>query len=348
MQYKKLGSSDLMVSEICLGSMTWGTQNTPEEGHAQIDMALDYGVNIIDTAEVYPVNPMSAETQGSTERIIGQWIQKSGKRDKVMLATKVAGAGYAPVREGSPISRANIQAAMDASLRSLCTDYVDLYQLHWPNRGGYMFRRNWDYDPTAQVKTEVLDHMLEVLETLNEFVKAGKIRAIGLSNETAWGVAQWVRIADENGLPRMCAIQNEYSLLHRLFDTDLAEASHNEQVGLLAYSPLSGGLLSNKYKGGAECPAGSRMSINNDMFGRITPRLWDAIAAYKAIADKHGYDMVGMCIAWLQTRPFMGSVIPGATSVEQLRPILESTKLTLSAEAMADIAVAHKAWPMPF
>ena len=243
MIYRELGRTGLKVSAICLGSMTWGTQNTTDEGHAQIDMALDRGVNFIDTAEMYPTNPLSKETQGDTERVIGEWVAKSGRRDEVIIATKVSGEGYKNVRDGAPISPETINQALENSLRSLQTDYVDLYQLHWPNRGSYMFRQNWTYDPTRQDRANTIAHMEEVLDCLNGHIKAGKIRHIGLSNESAWGTAQWLRLSEERGLPRMASIQNEYSLLCRLFDTDMAELAHNEDVGLLAFSPLACGML---------------------------------------------------------------------------------------------------------
>lgn len=348
MQYNTLGTTDLKVSELCLGSMTWGTQNTTAEAHEQIDAALDYGVNMIDTAEMYPVNPLSKETQGDTERVIGEWVAKSGRRDQVMIATKVSGAGYMNVRDGAPISPETIHAAVEASLKSLQTDYIDLYQLHWPNRGSYMFRQNWTFDPTHQNKQQILDHIVSILETIDGLVKAGKIRHFGLSNDSAWGTAQWLRASEERGLPRAQTIQNEYSLLCRLFDTDLAELCHNEEVGLLAFSPLAVGLLTGKYKGGANVPDGSRMSLVPDLGGRITPRLWPAVEAYQAIADKHGLNPAQMALAWCRTRPFMASAIFGATTMDQLEVALKSTELVLSDTVLAEITAAHKAHPMPY
>jgi aryl-alcohol dehydrogenase-like predicted oxidoreductase len=348
MRYNTLGTTDLKVSELCLGSMTWGTQNTTDEGHAQIDMALEYGVNIIDTAEMYPVNPLTKDTQGNTERVIGEWVAKFGRRDDVMIATKVSGAGYMNVREGAPISPETIHQAVEASLKSLQTDYIDLYQLHWPNRGSYMFRQNWSFDPTSQNKQEILDHIVSVLETMQDLVDAGKIRHFGLSNDSAWGTAQWLRASEERGLPRAQSIQNEYSLLCRLFDTDLAELCHNEEVGLLSFSPLATGLLTGKYKGGETVPAGSRMSHVADLGGRITPRVWEAVAAYQQIADDHGLNIAQMALAWCNMRPFMASSIFGATSLEQLDLAIKSTEVTLSDDVMTAIATAHKAHPMPY
>ncbi|MEX0502279.1 aldo/keto reductase [Alphaproteobacteria bacterium LSUCC0719] len=348
MIYNRLGRTDLNVSALCLGSMTWGTQNTTAEGHAQIDMALDHGINFIDTAEMYPTTPLSKETQGDTERVIGEWVASSGRRSDVIIATKVAGVGYMNVRDGAPISPATITAALESSLRSLKTDYVDLYQLHWPNRGSYMFRQNWQYDPTKQDRTVILDEMNDILTCLEDFRQQGKIRHVGLSNESAWGTAQWLRIAQENDLPRMASIQNEYSLLCRLFDTDMAELAHNEDVGLLSFSPLACGLLTGKYSADGTPPKGSRKDINDTLGGRITPRLWPAIDAYRGIADDHGLDLGQMALAWCLRRPFMASVIFGATSLPQLENSLKAITLDLSDEIMARIDEAHKAHPMPF
>ena len=348
MIYNRLGRTDLNVSALCLGSMTWGTQNTTAEGHAQIDMALDHGINFIDTAEMYSTTPLSKETQGDTERIIGDWVAASGRRSDVIIATKVAGQGYENVRDGAAISPATIEVALEASLRSLKTDYIDLYQLHWPNRGSYMFRQNWHYDPTTQDRAAILDDMNDILTCLEGYRQQGKIRHVGLSNESAWGTAQWLRIAEDRDLPRMASIQNEYSLLCRLFDTDLAELAHNEDVGLLSFSPLSCGLLTGKYSAESTPPKGSRKDINDTLGGRITPRLWPAIDAYQGIADDHGLDLGQMALAWCMKRPFMASVIFGATSLPQLENSLKAATLDLSDEIMARIDVAHKAHPMPF
>ena len=348
MSYNTLGNTDLKVSEICLGTMTWGTQNTEAEGHAQIDLALDHGVNFLDTAEMYPTGPLSKETQGDTERVIGSWIAASKRRDDIIIATKVSGEGYANVRDGAPISRETITIALENSLRSMQTDYIDLYQLHWPNRGSYMFRKNWTYDPTGQNKAETLDHMAEVLSCLEDMRRQGKIRHFGLSNESSWGTAQWLRLADEQDLPRVVSIQNEYSLLCRLFDTDLAELCHNEQVGLLAFSPLACGLLSGKYEGGTTTPPGSRMSIISDLGGRITPRVWPAVNAYLAIARKYEIDPVQLAIAWTLTRSFMASSIIGAKSLDQLTTVLGAAEIELSDAILADIDLAHRAHPMPY
>jgi aryl-alcohol dehydrogenase-like predicted oxidoreductase len=229
----------------------------------------------------------------------------------------------------------------------MATDYIDLYQLHWPNRGSYMFRQNWTYDATCQNKEETLAHMYEVLLTFQELKNEGKIREFGLSNETAWGTSQWVRMAEQHDLPRMVAIQNEYSLLCRLFDTDLSETVHNEDIGLLAYSPLAAGILSGKYTPDVT-PAGSRRSLNETLNGRLNENLWPALDAYRDIAKRHELDLCQMAIAWTLTRPFMASSIIGATSMEQLETILGAADLVLSDEVMADIQATFRKHPMPY
>ena len=231
MRYRRLGDSDIDVSEICLGSMTWGKKNSEAEGHRQIDFALERGVNFIDTAELYP-SPVSADTVGDTETIIGNWFAKRGRRQDVVLATKVVGEGFAAIQDGIDISPKKIDISLAGSLRRLQTDYIDLYQLHWPNRGSYHFRQHWRYDPTGQDTRATLEHIEEILAHLKTLVEAGKIRAIGLSNETCWGSAQFLRVAAAGGYPRVVSIQNEYSLLYRTHDLDLAELSHHEGVGL--------------------------------------------------------------------------------------------------------------------
>ena len=348
LKYNTLGRTDLKVSALCLGSMTWGTQNTAAEGHAQIDMALDHGINFIDTAEMYPTTPLSKETQGDTERIIGGWVEKSGRRDDVIMATKVTGEGYRNVRGGAPISPSTIGIALENSLRSMKTDYVDLYQLHWPNRGSYMFRKNWRYDPTTQDRDAILEDMASILECLEGYRREGKIRHFGLSNESAWGTAQWLRLSEDRNLPRVVSIQNEYSLLCRLFDTDLAELAHNEDVGLLSFSPLACGLLTGKYSADAAAPSGSRKSIADDLGGRISARLWPTIDAYRKLAADHDLDMAQMALAWAMKRPFMASVIFGATSLEQLENTLRCLEIQLDDDIITQIDDIHRAHPMPF
>lgn len=346
MKISALGRSDLRVSAFCLGSMTWGTQNTAEEAHAQIDLALERGVNVIDTAEMYPTTPMSAETAGATEEIVGQWVAKSGRRDAVVLATKIVGPGNQTVgRDGARIGPDTLRAALEGSLRRLRTDRIDLYQLHWPNRGAYHFRRNWSYDPSGQARGE-RDDMRAILETLAGFVAEGKVRHVGLSNETAWGTAAFLGLAEGEGLPRMISIQNEYSLLCRLFDTDLAELCHHEDVGLLAYSPLAAGLLSDKYREGRR-PDGSRATINQNLAGRLSPQSERVAAAYADLARAHGLDPAQMALAFCASRPFMASVIVGATDLRQLELNLGAADLVLPTEVMDGIARLHRAHPLP-
>ncbi|MFV2035117.1 MAG: aldo/keto reductase [Halocynthiibacter sp.] len=348
MQKKPLGQTGLTLSELCLGTMTWGTQNTAAIGHAQIDMALDHGINCIDTAEMYPVNPASAKTIGRTEEIVGDWFAKSGRRDDVILATKITGKNGGIVRDGRGIDATTIVEAVNGSLRRLQTDVIDIYQFHWPNRGSFQFRQNWDFDPSGQDRAATIAHMQEALDVLQRLVEDGKIRHFGLSNESAWGTAQWLRLAAEKELPPVVSIQNEYSLLCRLPDTDLAELCVNESVGLMAFSPLAAGLLSGKYQPDIT-PEGSRRSLNPTLSGRLdSGRVWGAVAAYREIAERHGLGLPQMALAWCRTRPFMASAIFGATNLDQLKAALESVEVVLSDEILAEISKAHRAHPMPF
>ncbi len=348
MKMNPLGRTGLTVSELCLGTMTFGTQTSEAEGHAQIDRALAAGINIVDTAEMYPVNPVARETVGRTEEIIGTWnAANPDRRGEFVLATKHSGAGLAAVRDGAPITAESIPATVEGSLRRLQTDYIDLYQFHWPNRGSYMFRQNWSYDPSGQDTSATLANMEACLEALQKQVDKGNIRHFGLSNESTWGTAQWLRLSEHWGWPRVASVQNEYSLLCRLYDTDMAELSHHEDVGLLAFSPLAAGLLTGKYQGGA-VPKGSRMTFASTLGGRVTDRVPGAVAAYLDIAARHGLDPVHMALAWCRTRPFMASAIFGATHMDQLEHILASVDVELGEEVLADIAIAHKAHPMPY
>jgi aryl-alcohol dehydrogenase-like predicted oxidoreductase len=326
--------------------MTWGTQNTEAEAHAQIDMALERGVTFWDTAEMYPTNPVRVETVGRTEEIIGNWFGASGRRGEVVLATKITGKGQM-VRPGEPISGATMRAAVDGSLRRLRTDYIDLYQLHWPNRGSYHFRQMWRYAPTGADRDTETAQMTDVLETAQALVAEGKIRAIGLSNESVWGAARWLHLAETLGLPRMASVQNEYSLLCRQFDTDWAEFSLIEDMPLLAFSPLAVGLLSGKYAGDVT-PEGSRRSFTPDLGGRMTPQVFEAVAAYLGIAARHGLDPCQMAIAFCRSRPFTTIPIIGATTLDQLATNIGAADVTLSDEVLADIAAAHRLYPAPF
>ena len=347
MKYNQLGSSDIKVSDICLGTMTWGTQNSEAEGHAQMNYALEHGVNFFDTAEMYPANPISAETQGRTEEITGSWFNASGNRDKVILATKVTGEGLKWVQDGAPISPKKINISIEGSLKRLQTDYIDLYQLHWPNRGSYHFRQSWKFNPTGQNREETRAHIHETLEALKALIDAGKIRQIGLSNETCWGTSQFLQIAEANNLPRVVSIQNEYSLMHRSYDLDLAELSHNENVGLLPYSPLACGLLTGKYQGNQK-PSGSRMTIDPDLYGRVNEISLAATDTYIAVAQKHNLDPSQMAIAFCNQRPFVTSSIIGATSIEQLAINIGASDVTLSDEVLDDIQQVYRQYPIPY
>lgn len=346
MKMNRLGRTDILVSEICLGTMTWGSQNTREEAYAQMDYALDHGVNFFDTAELYPTTPLAAETYADTERLIGDWFEKTGNREKVVLATKVAGPGRPYIREGKPITASVVKEALDASLKRLKTDYVDLYQIHWPNRGHFHFRGAWSYNPFKQDREKAAADIAEILEALGDCHKAGKLKAFGLSNETTWGTQRYLTLAEAKGLPRVATLQNEYNLLYRHYDLDLAELSHHEDVGLLAYSPLAGGILSGKYLDGRK-PAGSRGSINGDIGGRLVPQQEAATRAYVELAAKHGIDPNALAIAFCLTRPFMASAIIGATTMEQLKVNIGAADLTLSDEIMSEIARIHRLYPMP-
>ena len=347
MRQVSFGSTGQTVSELCLGTMTWGTQTPADDAHRQMDMALAAGIDIVDTAEMYPVNPVRKETIGGSEAILGDWnAANPGRRGDYLLATKISGEGGV-AREGALITGAALRESLEGSLKRLKTDYVDLYQLHWPNRGSFQFRKNWTYDPRGQNKAETLAHMEDVLAEADKLIAEGKMRHIGLSNESAWGTAQWVRVSEDKGLPRVQTVQNEYSLLARMYDTDMAEMSVNEEVTLLSFSPLAAGFLTGKYQNGA-VPAGSRMSLVPEMGGRKSARVFDAAAAYLEIAARHGLDPVHMALAWQQTRPFAISAIFGATTSAQLEHIFGAADMTLSADALEEITAAHKAHPMPY
>ena len=347
MRQVKLGKTDLMVSELCLGTMTWGSQNTEAEGHAQADLALDHGVNFWDTAEMYPVNPVRAETVGRTEEIIGTWLAARGGRDRLVLATKVGGGGNAALRNGGPLTGAVLRQAAEGSLRRMQTDHIDLYQIHWPSRPHYHFRNIWNFDPGQGDASKIEAQMLEILTVAGELVAEGKIGHIGLSNETVWGAAKWLALADRHGLPRIATVQNEYSLLCRQFDTDWAELSVIENLPLLAFSPLGAGILSGKYAGDVT-PEGTRRSVNPTLTGRITPQVFAATAAYLGIAARHGLDPCQMAVAFCLTRPFPTVPILGATSVAQLKTDLGAAGLSLSPDVKAEIDQAHRAHPMPY
>lgn len=346
MQYKQLGRTDLNVSLIGLGTMTWGRQNTQDEGFEQMDYALEQGINFFDTAEMYAVPP-TPDTYGKTEAIIGNWFATRKNRDKVILASKIAGPGMAWVREGTnTIDRKNILLAVEGSLTRLKTDYIDLYQLHWPNRGSYHFGQIWDYAPDFD-KAAVEANFIDVLETLDELIKAGKIRHIGLSNETAWGTSKWLELSEKLNLPRMASIQNEYSLMARHFEPDLSEISLHEDCGLLAWSPLTRGLISGKYLNGA-MPEGTRLAIDSRKEHRANPQTDATIEAYIALAKEHNLDVCQMALAFVNQQPFVTSNLIGATTMQQLKSNIDSINLTLSEEVLNGIKAVRRRYPMSF
>ncbi len=346
MQYRKLGRTGLDVSLICLGTMTWGMQNSEAEGHEQMDYALTRGINFFDTAEMYAIPP-TAETYGKTEEIIGTWFANCKNRDQVILASKIAGPGLPWIRNGeNHINRKNILEAVEGSLKRLQTDYIDLYQLHWPNRGSYSFQQYWGYAPDFD-KSAVESNFVDVLETMGELIKAGKIRHVGLSNETAWGTMKWLELSEHKSLPRMASIQNEYSLLSRTVQPDLHEIMMAEECGLLAWSPLARGMISGKYLDGAR-PDGARLTITPGQERRDTLHANNAIKAYIAVAKKHDLDVCQMALAFVNMRPFVTANIIGATNMEQLKTNIDSVDLTLSNEVLADIDAVYREYPRPY
>ena len=345
MKLKKLGRTDIDVTEICLGTMTWGVQNTEADAHNQIDYALDAGINFMDTAEVYAV-PSSPETYGKTESHIGTWFKKTGNRDKFVLASKISGGGNSWIRNGTRPDRQTVREAVEGSLRRLQTDYIDLYQVHYACRGHYHFGSAWQYAPHNQEKSQVVAQIEEALQGLGDMVQEGKIRHIGLSNETAWGIGQWLKLSERHDLPRVASVQNEYSLLQRVFDLDLAELSHHEDVGLLAYSSLASGVLTGKYLDG-KLPAGTRGAILQGGLWRNNEHAAPAVRAYIELARKHGLDVAQMAIAFALTRPFMTSVIIGATSMEQLKTDIWASQITLSPELLKEIDAIYRKYPRP-
>ncbi len=342
-----LGQTGIMVSDWCLGTMTYGNQTPEADAHAQIDMALDAGINFIDTAEMYPVNPVAKATAGRSEAIVGTWLAKSGRRRDVVIATKISGPNGGIKRGGAGFDGTNIAQAVEDSLKRLQTDVIDLYQLHWPTRGSYAFRQNWTYDPSKQDRAKTMDHMADVLGAMEKVIASGKVRAFGLSNESCWGTTKWIDVAAQMGGPRVASVQNEYSLMCRLYDTDMAEMAVNEDVTLLSFSPLAAGLLTGKYLHGA-VPAGSRKSLVADLGGRQSPRLDGAVQAYVDLATAHGIDPVHMAMAWQRTRPFPISAIFGATTKEQLAHLLQGDGLTLSKDTIKALDQTHRAHPMPY
>jgi aryl-alcohol dehydrogenase-like predicted oxidoreductase len=342
MNYKKLGNTDIDVSTICLGTMTWGEQNTQEEAFQQMDYALDQGVNFWDTAELYSVPP-KAETYGHTEIIIGNWFKENKKRDKVILASKVAGPMRAYLRGGgNNYGIEKMSQAINDSLKRLQTDYIDLYQLHWPERNTNMFGRlGYEHKENEWNKFE------DVLGNLQKFIKEGKIREIGLSNETPWGVSKCLELSKERGLPRMMSVQNPYSLLNRTYEVGLAEISIRDQIGLLAYSPLASGYLTGKYRNN-QLPKNSRIERDGDFWTRYNkPNTTKAVDAYYEISKKYNLNFAQMSLKFCEIQPFMTSVIIGATTMEQLQTNIESVNINLTDDVINEINEVQKVYPNP-
>ncbi len=342
MEYRKLGTTDIEVSAICLGTMTWGQQNTQEEGHRQMDYAVSQGINFFDTAELYSV-PARPETQGSTEKIVGSWFAKSGKRKDIFLATKIAGP--APftrhIRKYADYSKSSVEEALEASLKRLQTDYIDLYQLHWPARStnffgkrGYTHKEGWK------------DNFLEILEAMDGLVKAGKVRFFGISNETPWGLSRFLRLAEIHDLPRCVSVQNPYSLLNRLYETGLAEISIREKSGLLAYSPLAFGLLSGKFHDGT-ARSDCRIRQFPTMSRYNGKKSYEAAGKYVSIARKYGHTPAQMALAFVNLQPFVTSNIIGATHMDQLKENITSIYVELSQDCINEINEVHESIPNP-
>ncbi|SIS40153.1 Predicted oxidoreductase [Zobellia uliginosa] len=344
MEYTTLPHTDIEVSKICLGTMTWGNQNTEAEGHEQMDFALDKGVNFFDTAELYPV-PAHPDRHSDTEKIIGTWFKKNGNRDKVILGTKIAGkADFTKFIRTTGFTPDSIRSAVDASLERLQTDYIDLYQLHWPERNtNYFGKRGYTHD----VSDHWEDNIHQVLETLRDLIREGKIRQVGISNETPWGTMRFLTESKVHAsLPRAITIQNPYSLLNRQFEVGLSEISIREKVGLLAYSPLGFGTLSGKYLGGMQ-PATARITLFPNYKRYSSEQAVRATEKYHKLAQEHGLSMAQMALAFVNTRPFVTSTIIGATSIGQLDQNIASIDLTLSEEVLKGIDEIHNAIPNP-
>lgn len=343
MKYTTLGNTDLKVSKICLGTMTWGEQNTEAEGHEQLDYALDHGINFIDTAEMYPV-PGRRETQGSTERVIGSWIARRKNRDRFVLASKVTGpSGMTWIRDPLRFDEASIRAALENSLKRLQTDYLDLYQLHWPERNtNYFGRRGYQHDPEEKWE----DDFLEILRVMQDLIEEGKIRHFGISNETPWGLMHFLQLSERYDLPRCVSIQNPYSLLNRTFEVGLAEIAIREHCGLLAYSPLAFGLLSGKYHEGKALP-GARLNQFKQMSRYNGQESYRATVRYLDVAKAHELPPAQMALAFVNSRPFLTSNIVGATSMEQLRENIGSIHVQLSDEVLEEIEEIQNIIPNP-
>ena len=340
MKYKKLGNTNLSVSQICLGTMTFGEQNSEKESHEQLSYSLENGVNFIDTAEMYAIPPKK-ETQGLTEKYIGTWIEKYKKRDSYYIATKVAGPGMEYLRGGSRLSKDHVSKAIDGSLKRLKTDYIDLYQTHWPERQTNFFGRlGYTYSDELGISIE------ETLMALEDAVQAGKIRYLGVSNETPWGVQEYLKVANSKTLSKIQSIQNPYGLLNRIYEVGLAEISHREDIGLLAYSPLGFGVLTGKYL--KDVPKKSRLGLYGDWFTRYNNnKCIDATKRYLKVAEKNNLSLTQLALAFVNTRPFLTSNIIGATTIDQLKENIASIDIELSEDIMNDLNEVHNDIPNP-
>jgi aryl-alcohol dehydrogenase-like predicted oxidoreductase len=343
MEYTTLPNTDIKVSKICLGTMTWGNQNTQADGFAQMDCAVEKGVNFFDTAELYPV-PATKETQGRTSEIIGNWFKQRQNRGKVVLASKIAGPGdYTAHIRTTGFKGDSIKQAIDLELKRLQTDYIDLYQLHWPERHTNTFGVR-DFKPSP--KDPWRDNFNEVLHELNALVKAGKIRAYGLSNEKSWGSMRYLEEVRKDKLPKICTIQNAYSLLNRVFEGDLAEISLRENMGLLAYSPLAFGVLSGKYIEGTAAK-NARLNLFPRFARYSSEQATIATKAYLNLAKESGLSLTSMALAFVSGRPFVTSNIIGATTVEQLKENIDSINIKLNEDMLREINAIHSKIPNP-
>lgn len=340
MKKNKFGLSDMNVSKVCLGTMTFGEQNSQDEAFAQMDLAIENGVNFFDTAEMYPV-PGRAATQGNTEKIIGNWLEESGKRDEVFIATKVVGKGVKWIRKGPDFSKEQINAAVDGSLKRLKTDSIDLYQLHWPERANNKFgTRIYPWDQNEGYK----HNFMAVLETIAELLESGKIKNWGLSNETSWGMMKFLQLCDQYGLPKPVSTQNSYSLLNRLYEYGGSEVSQFEGIGLMAYSPLAFGALTGKYLNGAQ-PKGARLT-DFPIFGRfLNPQAQQAVAAFKDVADRNGLSVAELSLAFVMSRPFVHTTIIGATKMSQLKENIEAAFIELPEKLLEEIEDVFNQFP---
>jgi aryl-alcohol dehydrogenase-like predicted oxidoreductase len=344
MRYQTIPRTDLNVSKICLGTMTWGEQNTEAEGHAQMDLAVDKGINFFDTAELYP-SPVKPHTQGDTETFIGNWLQKTGKRDKIILASKIAGdRPFAQhIRPKLGFSKASLEEALEKSLKRLQVDHLDLYQLHWPSRQTNFFGpRDYKHDATDEWE----DNFLEVLTNMDSIIKSGKVRYFGLSNETPWGMMRYLHLAEMHDLPRCVSIQNPYSLLNRTFEIGLSEMSIREEVTLLPYSPLGAGMLSGKYHLKTDEP-GNRLNKYKNVKRYSSEQSWEATRRYLEIAQANDLTLSQMALAFVNDQPFVTSNIIGATSLQQLEENIDSIDIQLSEEVVKAINEVHGQIPNP-